>query len=1294
MKDFLKFFKKKKEKDTSAVELSQLISKDIERSLKKLDSIGKLPDNWFWHRDKISQIEEFENMLLKYIPDLAKIRNFELFAHEEVSEMPSLDKYGTLIKQLFLYNEKLKQIINLIEKEKQKGKAPALAVQYQEAHHLNDILILIDATLKKLEPLIGELGGLYYSDIGGIGTPHHYVGIMRELEGRLNSKKREFIENNWYWIAHVLEKCPDERDILRKRLITIAQFADANINNTNYKPLKELMTTILEKCPECFDKGFSICITKWRDYPTLPTIFEQLNYNFVLLKKLVERCPKERTSDLFKYGFKNLAFLLNEGKDFDRSVSLIMKLVCESPKIKYGKYDRLWDYFIPGFSCLLRKDEDYEIIYDIFLELINKIEDNEEFDKILFNIFYNYAELDKNNPSLVHINSYTPRMNYHLFEAINYDSAFVYSIFKEFSNRDILVLFGDSIPAFIRAGLFTEVDYNRTLKFLIYIKNRAKKASSLFLGNELYSCAESDLFRKINYDFDLLEEKLDEVSIDTLKRFFPGFTQSGLFDKDYKKGLDEAVRLIKGFPEEAPREFTTWFFDKVLPSLRGENLIEDDNMIIKYFYLIAEEIYDISLGDRRVYGKRGEVREFVLKNADSTVLIIKFVMGEIHANNVQPDKIEKFSKKIVTYDLIKYFCFKSFFKDILSDDELEKIIEKICTSILRIEAQDKAKELMRIFYGIEGLKYLDLFLDIIEKYPFKAGMGGLIEDISKCIKIIGDNKDMLKTFFETLSEMNPDNLEHIDKLLFHKDILSTVAKDPASLKQVILCVFEIYKKAANLSDFLYNNPETFAFIIQTFISEMTPNDESDLDKIIKNLKKIVKYEKIKLLCGKKFFEDTLSDSEIKEIIGDIDMRVLTTKHPENIKKLIKTAHDLGERKYTGMYIVQNANAIKNLKAHGINRKLWLGYDQLHLVERLITPGIKDMSPEDYRKKAIDEQLEKFSETIENLFSEKLIIDKEAKEKLLSDIISKAASVLSVSKKKIQDLDSFKKLCISQSEKLPDVIKKSILVKIKDDEKMKKIVDPSKLNSFFGVRGDLEQIADSINKISKGKSETGKMLQISFNVSRKFPLDIKLKSRWSKGLSHFFQPSVLTIGNDGGCCVAMGGVNEFGAYNFLLDADALLVNIMDKNKKRAGMILAFAALEDGQPILALNTVETPFRSDPEIYPLFCDLCMQMLSIFAKKAGFKKIVIGKGYGSGYFQKAYPETDLNIKKMNPFKTENRYYTNAFEGGNMEETPEGLILSYKGKGHLIWDRSKRIKRNKLAADSEKYNEDNKLAA
>ena len=95
-------------------------------------------------------------------------------------------------------------------------------------------------------------------------------------------------------------------------------------------------------------------------------------------------------------------------------------------------------------------------------------------------------------------------------------------------------------------------------------------------------------------------------------------------------------------------------------------------------------------------------------------------------------------------------------------------------------------------------------------------------------------------------------------------------------------------------------------------------------------------------------------------------------------------------------------------------------------------------------------------------------------------------------------------------------------------------------------------------------------------------------------------------------MAMGGVNEFAGYNFFLDSDALLVNILDNNKKRVGMILAFAALDGNVPILALNTVETPFRADSSIYPLFCDLCMQMLSAFAHVAGMSEHVRSGGFG----------------------------------------------------------------------------------
>ena len=117
---------------------------------------------------------------------------------------------------------------------------------------------------------------------------------------------------------------------------------------------------------------------------------------------------------------------------------------------------------------------------------------------------------------------------------------------------------------------------------------------------------------------------------------------------------------------------------------------------------------------------------------------------------------------------------------------------------------------------------------------------------------------------------------------------------------------------------------------------------------------------------------------------------------------------------------------------------------------------------------------------------------------------------------------------------------------------------------------------------------------------------------------------------------MGVVNEFDGFKFFLDANALFVNILDINKKRAGMMLAYATIERNEPILALNTVETPYNADSSIYPLFCDLCMQMLGAFAYTAGFKKIVIGRGYGSSYFQQAYPEISVEMRKMSSFKTD----------------------------------------------------------
>jgi hypothetical protein len=162
---------------------------------------------------------------------------------------------------------------------------------------------------------------------------------------------------------------------------------------------------------------------------------------------------------------------------------------------------------------------------------------------------------------------------------------------------------------------------------------------------------------------------------------------------------------------------------------------------------------------------------------------------------------------------------------------------------------------------------------------------------------------------------------------------------------------------------------------------------------------------------------------------------------------------------------------------------------------------------------------------------------------------------------------------------------------------------------------------------------------------------------------------------------MGGQFEESGYNFFKDSDALFIEILSINpskskfslwKKfgRVGFILAFACVDyNGRPILGLNTVEIAKSWPDNTKAEFYNASMKWLIEFAKKAGFKAIMIGSGYGSGYFRKKYGSQEVAFRKMNPYKFEESYYTNTFEHGQRIEHPEGIILQYEGSGVIIWE-------------------------
>ncbi|MBW2969068.1 hypothetical protein KY314_03045, partial [Candidatus Woesearchaeota archaeon] len=78
-------------------------------------------------------------------------------------------------------------------------------------------------------------------------------------------------------------------------------------------------------------------------------------------------------------------------------------------------------------------------------------------------------------------------------------------------------------------------------------------------------------------------------------------------------------------------------------------------------------------------------------------------------------------------------------------------------------------------------------------------------------------------------------------------------------------------------------------------------------------------------------------------------------------------------------------------------------------------------------------------------------------------------------------------------------------------------------------------------------------------------------------------------------------------------------------------------------------------------------IDFLIALAKKAGFKAIMIGNGYGSEYFTNKFGQTKVSFRKLNPDSEE--YYTNTFEKGTPIKTEQGMYLAYQGTGAIIWE-------------------------
>ena len=215
--------------------------------------------------------------------------------------------------------------------------------------------------------------------------------------------------------------------------------------------------------------------------------------------------------------------------------------------------------------------------------------------------------------------------------------------------------------------------------------------------------------------------------------------------------------------------------------------------------------------------------------------------------------------------------------------------------------------------------------------------------------------------------------------------------------------------------------------------------------------------------------------------------------------------------------------------------------------------------------------------------------------------------------------------------------------------------------------ELESIAQTIENLLASESEKYKThfkgkYDLKFRISDKFPLE------------------VLTIGDDGHACIQQGGMAESAGFKFYQDSDALLIEILStrlfknpifrvlKKFERIGFILAFACIDDNnRPVIGLNTVEIAKSWPDDVKKEFYDSAIDFLIALAKKAGFKAIMIGNGYGSEYFTNKFGRTRVSFRKLNP--DSEKYYTNTFENGTPIKTEQGMYLAYQGTGAIIWE-------------------------
>ncbi len=580
-------------------------------------------------------------------------------------------------------------------------------------------------------------------------------------------------------------------------------------------------------------------------------------------------------------------------------------------------------------------------------------------------------------------------------------------------------------------------------------------------------------------------------------------------------------------------------------------------------------------------------------------------------------------------------------KGVISIDDIPTFVEVVKGSS---NTYNIADGLLQRRYGIEDLKGLletkgVEFLNPSSIPDFAEGVARGSIDLNVLEKILEfEQVRNLRT-----SHQSSSYIRTISEILSSKTSRTTIT------------VSDVPKLLESIKDFDYSN-------INRFLNEL---DEGNIDISVINNFGYIKRQLSTSQQDVLYFDDILEIAKklenrqdsarlIKEkiisklqdkfpslpagFLGTIDTRIIYSTDNELLDLLAEASK--GRENYMSFVKNLDPEAYKNLENNGLNLDIYHGTSTIqHQSFHIDESGLNVLVDENY----IAELKKSSSNAILSDIEELLISNQNSLLKTPSGLLRNIVKTIKSDGINIAEdsLEEVAKVLSQNPEELSRVGSK--LGKWIQDSS----IIQGKENLVRGVLGDIEAHTKVLSGIEKGRafSLSGEKLEeFSFRVNDKY------------------LPNVITIGNDGGCCIAMGGANEKFAKNFFLDPDVSFIEIM-KEKDRIGFALVLASKDsNGLPVLGINSIEIPKSVSGGIREKLVDETVNYLREFAEKSGFRYLVFSESFKPNQVLKRYSTGEkVTVTKINPaelslYRAE--YYTNLFNNQQGQLTTDNALI------------------------------------